>query len=257
MMKRIKESEVPEKPEVRKCKSHGDYEVKYADPIFGNVYVLDYCTKCSKEKNDEEARQEEIKKEQENIDRRKIRLENAGLSVRLSEKTFDDFSVNSKGQERAKRLSIALRDDILNSKRTGSIIMNGGVGTGKTALCSSIVASLVDTHRVKLIKAIDLIRHLKSSWVKGCSSSEMDLINFYSKLDLLIIDEIGMQFGSDTEKMFIFDVIDGRYNEMLPTVLISNLGIDAIKKLIGERVIDRLREDGGQLISFDWESHRK
>ena len=46
-------------------------------------------------------------------------------------------------------------------------------------------------------------------------------------------------------------------NGVLPTVLISNLGIDAIKDAVGERIIDRLREDGGDLVAFDWDSHRK
>ena len=54
----------------------------------------------------------------------------------------------------------------------------------------------------------------------------------------------------------MFDIIDGRYQEMKPTILISNLAIAGIKDLIGERVIDRLREDGGKLVSFDWPSYR-
>ena len=85
---------------------------------------------------------------------------------------------------------------------------------------------------------------------------EAGLIEFYSRLDLLVIDEVGVQFGSDTEKMFMFDIIDGRYQEMKPTILISNLAIEGIKKLMGERIIDRLREDGGKAVSFDWPSYR-
>jgi DNA replication protein DnaC len=72
----------------------------------------------------------------------------------------------------------------------------------------------------------------------------------------LIIDEVGMQFGSDTEKMIIFDIIDGRYNNMLPTILISNLELSEVKELIGDRSIDRLREDGGVVVAMKWASNR-
>ena len=66
-----------------------------------------------------------------------------------------------------------------------------------------------------------------------------------------------MQFGSDTEKMFMFDIIDGRYENMKPTILISNLNREGVAEIIGERVIDRLRDGGGECLSFDWESGRK
>jgi DNA replication protein DnaC len=140
---------------------------------------------------------------------------------------------------------------------TPSLILNGGVGTGKTALAACIVGEVIDSRTVRLKKAIDLVRELKETWKKDNLQTEKEIIKFYSELDLLIIDEIGMQFGSDTERLFIFDVIDGRYNENKPTIIITNLGMEAVTKTIGERTVDRLREDGGQMIRFDWESYRK
>ena len=56
--------------------------------------------------------------------------------------------------------------------------------------------------------------------------------------------------------MFVFDVINGRYEEELPTVIISNLDVAGVKEIIGDRCIDRLRQDGGKVIAFDWESQR-
>ena len=71
-----------------------------------------------------------------------------------------------------------------------------------------------------------------------------------------MLDEVGSQFGSDTEKLFIFDIIDGRYQNMKPTILISNLDIDGIKDAIGDRCVDRLREGGGMMVAFNWGSQR-
>ena len=41
--------------------------------------------------------------------------------------------------------------------------------------------------------------------------------------DLLILDEVGVQFGSETEKMILFEIINGRYEQLKPTIVISNL----------------------------------
>jgi DNA replication protein DnaC len=43
---------------------------------------------------------------------------------------------------------------------------------------------------------------------------------------------------------------------MLPTVLVSNLDVEGVKQCIGDRVYDRLRDDGGKVIAFTWGSMR-
>ena len=178
---------------------------------------------------------------------------NAGISKRNLYKTFDDYICTNEGQSKAKNDCERFVKEFPSEK---SMIMVGGVGTGKTLLASAMLDSLVDNNRCEIIKVIDLIRHLKSTWAKDSDNTEEDLIKYYCKLDLLILDEVGSQFGSDTEKLFIFDIIDGRYQDMKQTVLISNLDIDGIKDVIGERCIDRLREGGGSMIAFDWKSSR-
>ena len=203
---------------------------------------------------------EQISEQQKNDDckqRRIRRLIKAGVSKRLINKTFNDYFAKTKEQLYAKSRCEALANDLLEGRPTGSLIMNGGVGTGKTALSAAIANRLVDNMSVRIRKTIDLMRELKSTWSKDNQETEQGLIRAYSNVDLLVIDEIGLQFGSDTERLFLFDIIDGRYNEVKPTILISNLGMDEIEKIVGSRIIDRLREDGGKLIPFDWESYRK
>jgi DNA replication protein DnaC len=73
---------------------------------------------------------------------------------------------------------------------------------------------------------------------------------------LLIIDEIGVQFGSPFETNLMFDILNERYEKLRPTLLLSNLTAPEIKAFLGERIYDRLREDGGQFVPFDWQSHR-
>lgn len=255
-MKSIKRK--PEVPETDKCAKHGEYEFKYSQMSEDRCWVFDACPKCVAEQNEADRIKEEEDEKQRKIDNEKRRRErvrvNAGISKRNLYKTFDHYICANDGQLKAKNDCIKYIDSFPCEK---SMIMVGGVGTGKTLLASAMLDSLVDKYKCEIIKVIDVVRELKATWSKDSDTTEEQLIKFYSGLDLLILDEVGSQFGSDTEKLFIFDIIDGRYQEMKPTILISNLDIDGIKDAIGERCVDRLREGGGTMIAFNWDSCRQ
>ena len=74
--------------------------------------------------------------------------------------------------------------------------------------------------------------------------------------DLLILDEVGVQFGTETEKNLLFDVLNERYEKRKSTLLLSNLPLNEVRAYLGERVFDRMREDGGDVVTFGWESQR-
>jgi DNA replication protein DnaC len=246
----------PEIAEVGNCEKHGSFDFRYL-PFGKKTFVIDCCAKCVDEKDLEDKLTEEKLKADTDMENERKRRENArvnaGISKRNLYKTFDDYICTNEGQSKAKNDCERFVKEFPCEK---SMIMVGGVGTGKTLLASAMLDSLVDNNRCEMIKVIDLIRHLKSTWNKESESTEEDIIKYFVKLDLLILDEVGSQFGSDTEKLFIFDIIDGRYQDMKQTVLISNLDIDGIKDVIGERCVDRLREGGGSMIAFDWKSSR-
>lgn len=251
--------ELPEKPEVINCDKHGDYEVKYTAPFGSNkkIWVNDACNQCVIEKDAKDKMEAENKRVADDIEykrrHRESRRTNAGISKRNLYKTFDDYICTNEGQSKAKNDCMRYVENFPSDK---SMIMVGGVGTGKTLLASAMLESLVDKHECLIIKVIDLVRSLKATWSKDSTETEEGLIKFYCKEDLLIIDEVGSQFGSDTEKLFIFDIIDGRYQDMKPTILISNLDIEGVKESIGDRCVDRLREGGGSMIAFNWKSLR-
>ena len=239
--------------ETRNCELHGDYQLTRIE-VLGKEMSVGRCKECREIEEKRDADKEAAKADKLS---RLIR-DRAGISNRMLYKTFDDYKAELGSKpDHAKNTFLRLSSAITGNEPTFNIIASGGVGTGKTLLASALVESVIDARKtVKMIKCIDLIRELKETWNKNCEFTERDIIHHYSNLDLLIIDEVGVQFGSDTEKLFIFDIIDGRYQNMKPTVLISNRPIEQIKEEVGDRVIDRLREDGGTLVIFDWESQR-
>lgn len=257
MAKSVFVDSIPETPEKAVCKKHGEFTFKYSEGFNGNVFCLSTCQSCIKER-DEFIDAEVIRIEaEEKAERLERKILNRGVSKRNLDKTFDTFTVKTDEQSKAKRLWQEFADSVCDGKGAKNVIACGSVGTGKTHLASSAVTQIITKGKdCKLVKLIDMIRQYKSTWAKDSENTEQDFLDFYTNLPALIIDEVGVQFGSDTEKMVIFDVIDGRYNNMLPTAIISNKALPEVKELIGERAIDRLREDGGVVVAMEWESYR-
>ncbi len=249
--------DIPDTPEVIHCEKHGDYEVRYLKVFNSKAMVSRYCPLCANEEKQAEENENKRKSEQASTERRNENLIKAGVSKRNLGKTFDSFALNNEGQHKALEACKQFVGDVSNSRPANNMFLIGSVGTGKTHLASSLIQELYDTKRVRMIRVIELIRILKETWQRGSENTERDVISFFGELDVLVLDEVGIQFGSETERMFMFDIINTRYDNMLPTILISNLDINNLKEILGEQAVDRLREDGGKVLVFNWESQRK
>lgn len=244
------------------CAEHGHYtEHKrvISSPFGKNFESRTRCPACiRKEINALEQRQavELERKRSENI----VNLQkNSGISQRFMAVSFDNFEKtdkNLKAFTACKRYA----DKWLERKAVGGgLVLFGKPGTGKNHLACAIAHQVINEHQssVYLTTALRLTRKVKSTWGNNSELSEEKAIAFYATQDLLIIDEIGVQFGSEAEKIILFEVINERYEQMRPTILISNLDEKALTEYVSERIIDRMREGNGMLLKFDWESYRK
>lgn len=61
----------------------------------------------------------------------------------------------------------------------------------------------------------------------------------YLKSDLLIIDEFGLGYGTDSELIELTDLIDYRWKKGLPTVFLSNLGMKSLMSYMKDRATQR------------------
>jgi len=238
------------------CEIHGEYEALVSRiPILNKYMISERCPQCLAVPDEaaQEAHKEEVRASEAKA--WEARKKQAGINLRHLECTLESYRADTPEKQNALGKAREFVSNIL-SGNGGNLILAGKVGTGKTHLAAAITSEVLRANRsCRLAKLPEIIRDIKNSW-RGEGPSESELIDRYSKVDLLIIDEVGVQYGSDTEKLLISEIIDNRYQEMLPTVLISNLDVQGIKGCIGERCYDRLREDGGIVANFTWESHR-
>jgi len=247
----------PDKTETLFCSKHGEYLPKITPYPLGNKFmVFESCMKCSEEENKLEQEREQA--ERQALYERMIIADKmeAGLGKRHLVCSFENYKTDTVQKELALEKTKKYIEGVL-SGNGNCLVMAGKVGTGKTHLAAAMINTMVEKGKnSKLVKMSEVIRNIKSTWSKGALQDESEVIKFYSSLPLLIVDEIGVQFGTDTEKLLLSEIIDNRYQDILPTVLISNLDTDGIKNCIGERSYDRLRQDGGKVVAFDWESER-
>jgi DNA replication protein DnaC len=173
--------------------------------------------------------------------------------------SFDSFKTNSNDQKGKKVFCKNYADNFSEKLKLGtSLILCGKTGTGKTHLSCAIANQIIQQsgNPVVFLSVMRAIRTVKETYSKSSKLTEQQAINNLSRPDLLILDEVGVQFGSDAEKIILFEIINERYQNMKPTILISNLSPEEITDFIGDRVADRMRENGGTVLKFEWESNR-
>jgi DNA replication protein DnaC len=193
-----------------------------------------------------EAKEEE-KKRQEQIERWKRR----GVTKRYFEATWNNWIADSPEKE------VALR----NAKDAWekNLFFTGNNGTGKThlAMCltkdGAIYRRLSDIFLEVRSSYNDKSRYIPSANTTLYGSTESEVLDYYGECRLLIIDEIGRQKFTEFELNLFFEIIDRRWNNVVPTTIITNLTAKEFSELYSVAILDRLQPVE---VRFNWESMR-
>jgi len=168
--------------------------------------------------------------------------------------SFDNYIVNSDDQAKALE---AAKSFAYEFKGRGGFVFSGSYGTGKNHLASAIGNHLLlEDYRIMIVTVADLMVKFRECYGKNATKSEERLIEQMVSLDLLVIDEVGVQHGSPNELILLNQIIDRRCSYLRPTGILTNLGEGELSNLLGGRVIERLKDRGGIWVNFYWESFR-
>lgn len=243
------------------CDKHGAFQqrCKKANLLTRVLETKSECPACLAEKlakleADEAASENRWKQSQ--IDRMMGDLQ---LPERFAGATLDNYQAVNDDAARCLKLCKAYAAKWPERlKQGGGLVMCGKPGTGKNHLALAIAKHVINEHQNSALftTALRIARLFKSTWSKNSERTEAEVIRIYTDPELLIIDEVGVQFGSEAEKLILFEIINTRYERMMPTILISNLPKDELAAFIGERVIDRMNDGGGCTLAFTWDSYR-
>lgn len=236
------------------CEKHGEFTARN---WVRNVWSK--CPACSAEFDAAEKAVIASRERVEKLAAWQARIGGAGIPDRFQDRSLESFVASTEEQkfalQSAKEYAAGFAG---NAALTGqSLIFVGKPGTGKTHLAVGIGMHLLRQGRPVLFTTVQrAIRRVRDTWSRESGETESQAVAALVFPDLLILDEVGVQSGSEFEKNQLFDILNERYETRRPTLLLSNLDVEGVRAYLGDRIFDRLREDGGRSIAFDWSSHR-
>lgn len=170
--------------------------------------------------------------------------------------SLENFIVKNSGQSNALNFSQYYLDNF--ERNVGEcFIFSGNTGTGKNHLAAAICNELMLIGKKCLVITVsELMIKMRKCYSDKPEYSEDEFIKQLIKYDLLIIDELGLTKGTDHEKMILNQIVDQRTGHLKPVGILTNLDANELKKMLGPRIIDRLKANNGQWLFFDWGSYR-
>lgn len=172
----------------------------------------------------------------------------SGVPLRFHECCFENFECHNQVEEKRKKTVI---DFVERENNDGVLLMTGDKGTGKTHLGTAAVRAMLGHY----VTMEDLIYKVESSLNFKSPMTEEQVFKDYSTKGFLVIDEIGRSIKSEKETELLSYILRKRYDNQLPTIVISNLDKKTLLKKLGEAVVDRLKEVATS-IEFTGDSYR-
>ena len=237
---------------VKKCDVHETEYPVTIRTILGRS-VSSPCPLCMTDAEREQSRQSAI----EDAKIFSQRMSATGLGARYRDCTLESYRVGHDGQRVALNIVQRYCESLpLRVSEGDSIVLFGGVGTGKTHLAAAIIHEALG--KMKFSAIYITIPKFQVEIRSIFHSRDESLKSYFSSLesvDILVIDEVGELLERDISKWF-FNIIDTRYANRKPTILISNLNKKDLGLSVGDRIYDRIFDGKGYAVNFDWESYR-
>ena len=184
----------------------------------------------------ERTKQESLINQQKHIDLVR-RLKAAGFSdTAMLDWTFENDNGRSPQMHHAHRY--VEQWQTMRAENLG-LLLWGGVGTGKSFLAGCIANALMEQEvPVRMTNFARILNELNSSF-----SGRNEVVDKLCRYPLLIIDDFGMERGTEYALEQIYNIVDCRYRSRKPLIVTTNLTLDEIRHpqdTAHARIYDRL-----------------
>lgn len=224
-----------------------------------------YWEEYDRQEAEKKAQEEERKRREAMQNRMERLLGNSGIKKRFQQRTFPNFRCDTPGRKKNYAIAKEYADNFAYHKATGDgLYIEGTNGTGKTHLAAAIALQLISEGVPVICKtSSDLLMDIKRSF-DDSTVNEVQVLDVYKKVDLLIIDDLGKEQCSDWSMSTLYSILNDRYEDMKPTIVTTNYNTDQLTAALTPRgfdntkiiaIISRLRETS-TVMTMAWEDIR-
>ena len=168
-----------------------------------------------------------------------LRLSQIGA---LADCTFESFIPDGHGMTATKQRNLRMAFEsarAYSAAPVGWLVLKGGYGCGKTHLAAAIAnARLSHGQPVLFVNTPDLLDHLRATFNPESTVSYDERFDQVRNSPLLILDDLGTQTNSEWAQEKLYQILNYRYNAKLPTVITTNLELEAIEIRVRSRMVD-------------------
>lgn len=160
----------------------------------------------------------------------------------LKSMTFETFKIQGRlglGEEQVKSLTIAYNQALNFSQNLkGWLLLIGGYGVGKTHLAAAIANFAVSLGVPTLFLMVsDLLDWLRYTYDSPEATFE-DRFEEIRNIRLLVLDDLGAHNDTPWAQEKLFQILNYRYLNRLPTIITSNEGAEGLDGRIRSRLQD-------------------
>lgn len=176
------------------------------------------------------------------------RIRTEAMGERFRNRTFSTFNLDGRNQSvrEAYDLCLGYADGAAKAiETTGkfkgervSLLLHGGVGTGKTHLAAAIANVFLDVGKPVCFATFK--GHLDALQAEFGTESK-GYFDRMVKAPLLVIDDITEYSDSKWTQITLLEAINARYEDLLPTIVTTNLSLSSLRDY-NFRLYDRLEE---------------
>ena len=165
--------------------------------------------------------------------------ERSNLGARFLHRTFANFDKRRDPTAFSSCHAFAERDGLFEDRRNSLLIL-GGYGSGKTHLAASIANNLVDKSIPALFGTFsEHLEHIREEFDKD---GHRQYLASMKTVPMLVIDDLGKEKKTEWSQQILFDVINYRYEHILPFVITTNMNEEELGNYVGGAIYSRMCE---------------
>jgi len=174
----------------------------------------------------------------------KQRLRAANIPPRFQQKTIESFKGNDKKRKQLRTDAKVYVQGFPPQESKKGLLFMGTTGCGKTHLAIGILKATIEKgYTGYYCNVIDFFTRLRDTFRGDTEYDEMDMLDKISKVDMLVLDDLGAEKSTDWVRDRIYAIVNARYEQNLPVLVTTNkMDLAELEDHVGKRIVSRLCE---------------